>query len=315
MKEFDLIHNFFKKLSKTQDFLNDGCEISVPSGKKLVLTKDILVSGVHFFRNDSPNLIAKKALNKNLSDLAAMGADPYGYLLGISLPKNIDSQFVEKFCDGLREVGEKYGLDLFGGDTNSNSSDMILISVTMFGLTEPSNNLMPHGTAKSGQSIYISGGLGDAYLGYLIASGKLDLDREYYKEFIDRYYVFQCKVALGLKIRDKASACIDISDGLIKDLRKICDSSKLSAKIYLEKIPINSKIKDLMEKNILKIEDILSWGDDYELLFCGNEQDFENFEGIYEIGQMVESKGVSNEIILDGRPIDFENYNSFSHFK
>ena len=288
MDEFELIHQYFKKLSKTQNFLNDGCEIPIPNNKKLVVTKDILISEMHFFRNDPPNLIAQKALNKNLSDLASMGATPYGYLMGISLPKNIDKKFIESFCDGLNFIKNLHDLDLFGGDTNFNANNIMIMSVTMFGLVNKNQNLMPHDKAKIGDKIYISGELGNSYAGYLILSGKINVNKDDYQEFIDRYLTFQCKIDLGLKIIDKANACTDISDGLKKDLTKICNASNLSANIDIRKIPINKKIKNLIEKNIITLDEILSWGDDYELLFCGNEKNFQNQSEIYEIGEMVE---------------------------
>ena len=290
MEEFEFIHQYLKKLSKTQNFLNDGCEISIPNDKKLVVTKDLLISDMHFFRNDSPNSIAQKSLNKNLSDLASMGATPYGYFMGISLPKNIDKGFIESFCEGLHFIKNLYDLDLFGGDTNFNSNDMILISITMLGLANKNQNLMSHDNAKIGDKIYVSGELGNSYIGYLILSGKLDVSHYDYKEFIDRYLTFQCKIDLGLKIIDKASSCTDISDGLKKDLTKICKASNLSANIYKKKIPINKKIKNLIDKNIITMDEILSWGDDYELLFCGNETNFQHCSKIYEIGEIVSLK-------------------------
>jgi thiamine-monophosphate kinase len=295
MLETKIIHHHFKKLSKTQTFLNDGCEISIPESKKLVITKDILISNMHFFRNDPANFIAQKALNKNLSDLASMGAKPYGYLMGISLPKNIDENFIENFCDGLKKIQNLYNLDLFGGDTNFNSNDMILISITMFGLANKNQSLMQHDQAKIGEKIYISGELGNAYLGYLILSGKLNLEKKQYQEFIDRYLTFQCKVDLGLKLHDKASSCTDISDSFNECLMKICNASNLSAQIDVKKIPINDKIKNLIEKNIIKMDEILSWGDDYELLFFGDKENFHDFNNeIFEIGEMIESKSNEN---------------------
>ena len=288
MKELQLIHQYFKKLSKTQSFLNDGCEISIPYGNTLVATKDILISDMHFFRNDEPNFIAQKALNKNLSDLAAMGVAPYGYLMGISLPKTVDKKFIESFCDGLAIIGNLYDLDLFGGDTNFNPNDIIIISITMFGLIKKNQSIMSHDQAKIKEKIYVSGELGNSYLGYLILSGKLNFDKNYYKEFIDRYLTFQCKINLGLKLNDKASTCIDISDGLNECLAKICSASNLSAKIDEQKIPINKKIRDLIDKNIITLDEVLSWGDDYELLFCGDEKNFQDIEGIFEIGEMTQ---------------------------
>ncbi len=289
LDELTLIHNFFKKLSKNQDFLNDGCEIPVPQGKKLITSKDILISGIHFFADDDPNYIGQKALNKNLSDLAAMGGSPYCYLLGISLPQNVKIDFIENFCSGLKVMGDEHGLELIGGDTNFNQNNIIIISITIFGLVGLDDDLMPHTKAKVGQKIYVSGNLGDSYLGYLIVSGKLKLDRDYYAEFVKKYLIFQCRIDLGLKIKNKASACIDLSDGLNVCLKKICDASNVAANINLQKIPINAKIQDLIDKNVIRLEDIVSWGDDYELLFCGYEDCFYDMvEEIYEIGCVME---------------------------
>ena len=311
MSEFSFIYKHFSKLSKNkQNFLNDGCEIQVENGKKLVVTKDILISNVHFFKEDNPNFIAQKSLRKNLSDLAAMGAKPYGYLLGISLPQNTNEKFVEEFCKGLRIVQGLYGLDLLGGDTNTNKNEMIIISITMFGMADKNNHLMPRNNGQKGDKIYISGQIGNGCLGYLVHQNKIKIENSEF--FLNNFLYGNCRNDIGEKLNNKANSCIDISDGLLQDLMHLCHDSNLSAKIYSEKIPINKNIKILIDEGNIRFLDLLKWGDDYELLFCGDSNKLDKINGIYEIGEMIESKENEFEIFLDDKKVD--DWKGFEHF-
>lgn len=306
--EFDFIYNYFAKLSKN-NFSNDGCEIIVPNGKKLVVSKDILISGVHFFKDDAPESIAQKSLRKNLSDLAAMGAQPYGYMLGISLPKNTTKDFIIDFCAGLKIVQDTYNFNLLGGDTNSNNDNLLIISITIFGFADMNNNLMPRNNAKVGDKIYISDELGNGYLGYLVRTKNQLIAQLNNKEFFLNHFLYgNCRVDLGLKIVNKANSCIDISDGLFQDLMHICKNSSVSAKLNSSRIPINPEAKKLIQSGILNYHDLLKWGDDYELLICGEGEKLKDINGIFEIGEIVEG---NSKIYLDNKVM--KDWKGFEH--
>jgi thiamine-monophosphate kinase len=350
MSEFNFIFNHFAKLGKNkQNFLNDGCEIPVPKNKKLITSKDILISDVHFFRNDDPNSIAQKSLRKNLSDLAAMGAQPFGYLLGISLPKNTDERFVSKFCDGLKIIQNQYKIELLGGDTNTNKNNMLIVSITIFGYADKNSHLMPRNNAKPGDKIYVSGEIGNGYIGYLLHKTSLRAKKEHhtsrnkiqtcdnscsfnildsttsaqcidlnkntvtklqYNFFLNKFLLGNARNDIGERISSKANACIDISDGLLQDLIHICKQSNLSAKIYSNKIPVHDGSKNLIKNNKIKFLDLLKWGDDYELLFCGKENKLKNIDGIFEIGEMIMQNDESS-IYLDDEKI--KDWRGFEH--
>jgi thiamine-monophosphate kinase len=313
MSEFDFIFNHFAKLGKNQqNFLNDGCEIPVPENQKLVVSKDMLISDVHFFRNDPPNSIAQKSLRKNLSDLAAMGTKPYGYFLAISLPQNTNENFISQFCDGLQTVQNQYKIDLLGGDTNSNKNNMIIVSITIFGFTNKNNHLMPRNNAKIGDRIYISGEIGNGYIGYLIHQNKLSMKNNAAKKnFLSHFLYGNCRNDLGEEIADKADSCIDISDGLLQDLMHICKNSNVSGKIYSEKIPLHPEIKSLINTGEINFLDLFKWGDDYELLFCGDDEKLKNIGNIFEIGEIIESPENKSQIYLDEEKV--KNCKGFEH--
>ena len=311
--EFNFIFNYLTKLGKNpQNFLNDGCEITTPTGKKLVTSKDMLISDVHFFRNDTPNSIAQKSLRKNLSDLAAMGAKPHGYLLGLCLPNDTTESFIIDFCDGLKTIHKKYKIDLLGGDTTSNHSNMIIISITIFGFTNLNNNLMPRNNAKLEDKIYISGCIGSSYMGYLLKTNHPAVANLKNKDFFLNNFLYgNCKINTGLKISEKANSCIDISDGLLQDLMHICKNSNVSAKIYSEKIPINHSINQLIVEKQINFHDLLTWGDDYELLICGNPKLLNATKGIYKIGEITHSED-KPQIHLDDKVMN--DCRGFQHF-
>lgn len=256
MQEFQLIKKFFKPLTKNQKaargLVDDVAQIS-----DLVISKDMFVEDVHFLRADGGFKIASKLLRTNLSDLAASGATPLCYMLGFSKNKNTDEKFLRDFARGLKSVQDEFDLYLIGGDTVS--SEKLFFSVTIFGKTK-NGKILARNAAKDEDLIYVSGSIGDAFLGRVSKASKY---------FINRHFFPTPRIELGKKLLEKnlAKCAIDVSDGLLADLQHLCEASQLKAEIHLEKIPIAKNIFSKLTKNPLEL---LSAGDDYELIFSVN---------------------------------------------
>ncbi|MDG1858338.1 MAG: thiamine-phosphate kinase, partial [Emcibacteraceae bacterium] len=224
---------------------NDAAVLPSSPGKDLVFTKDALVADVHFFSDDAPQDIAERALRLNLSDLAAMGAEPLGYLLSIALPKtglNID-QWLKEFTEGLATNQKKFRWNLWGGDTVSTSGP-ITISITAIGETAVGKHLTRNG-AQVGDGIYVSGTLGDAAVAVEILKNGLECNGK--EHFLNRFYKPMPRLKLGKALCDIASAALDVSDGLIGDLSHICKHSCVGAHVYKENIPLSDTFSNLLE--------------------------------------------------------------------
>ena len=271
MKEFEIINDLFKPLGKNhksaQNFEDDAAKISLKKDQELIVSKDIMVENTHFLKKDGAFNIASKLLRVNLSDLAASGAKPLHYLLGFCKNKNVNKKFTEDFANGLKSAQDKFNINLIGGDT-VNSKELVF-SITIFGIIKKNQQLLRN-KAKNGDLIFISQNIGDAYLGRIIK------DKELQKEYLHP----TPQIALGQElVKKELSKCaIDISDGLLSDLNHICQSSKLNADIFLEKIPFSNKAKKLCKERKINLLDLLSGGEDYQLIFSVNPKNRENIQ-------------------------------------
>ncbi len=277
MNELNLIQKFFQPLAKTStashNLSDDAARFSINRNEELIVSTDTLVEDVHFLKSDGGFNIASKLLLTNLSDLAASGAKPLYYTLNFSKNKNLDQKFITDFCRGLSSIQKKFNLSLIGGDTVC--SKKLFFSVTIFGTIKKGESLLRSG-AKSGDLIFVSGSIGDAFLG-LNLKQKKDLSE---KHLLSRHFSPTPRIELGKALlKSKISRCaIDVSDGLLSDLRHICTSSKLDAEIHLEKIPISPEAKNFLQKNPgqknpeIKLLDLISGGDDYELIFTSDKK-------------------------------------------
>ena len=264
MSEYSLITRYFVPLAEHFSgslFLSDDAAIlDVPAGQQLVITKDSISEGVHFIGNEAPALIAKKLLRTNLSDLAAMGATPYCYFLSIALPTPLDESYIQAFASGLADDQKTFLIHLAGGDTITTKS-AATFSITAHGLVPHGKALRRNG-AKVGDIIYVSGTLGDAALGLQqLKTGGTD------QYLINRYQLPQPRVSLGESLRDIATSCIDISDGLLADMNHICKASNVGADIHQTHLPLSAAAHKQVEKDAANWAYIYAGGDDYELLF------------------------------------------------
>lgn len=292
MDEFGLIHKYFSPLARdfagSLNLTDDAALIDVPDGHQLVVTKDAICEGIHFFEGEDAALIAKKLLRTNLSDLAAKGATPHCYFLAGMLPKGTNEEWVARFAAGLDEDQKTYGIQLAGGDTTSTKHGLGL-SLTAIGTVPKGAALLRNG-AKIGDDIYVSGTIGDGALGLLSLQKKIENDA-YLKQ---RYHLPEPQLDLGLKLRGLASSCMDISDGLVQDMGHICRASNVGAILQHGFVPLSESAARCVKDDATLWEVVLTGGDDYELLFTASKEKSSTLSAlpVTKIGEVVEEKNV-----------------------
>jgi thiamine-monophosphate kinase len=271
--EFELIARYFAPLASAfpgaYGLLDDAAVISPASGDELVVKTDTIVGGIDFPPDEPANLVARKALRVNLSDLAAKGASPRAYLMDLILPDTVDEAWIAAFAAGLSHDQAEYGIHLVGGDMSSTSGP-ITIAVTALGET-PVGKIIRRGGAQVGDTIFVTGTIGDAALGLsLLGSAPLSLDEASAEFLVDRYRLPQPRVVLGPHLIGIATAGLDISDGLVADLRHICSVSRLSAVIEANSIPLSHAARMAIGSDPQNLATALTGGDDYEILFTAS---------------------------------------------
>lgn len=271
MKEFDIIGHFFQPRSyERHDVvigIGDDCAVTtVPEGQHLVTTTDTLLEGVHFPVNTSARAVAHKAVAVNLSDLAAMGAEPAWISLSLSLPK-VDTDWLNEFSACLQELTDYYSIQLIGGDTVKGP---LAVTITAQGFL-PVDQALRRSQAKPGDWVYVTGTLGDAALGLHIAQEKADVKLFHRNYLLNRLNFPTPRVLAGTSLRRIAHSCIDISDGLLSDLKHILYASQCGATLQLEKLPLSEAMLDSVSEEHA-IQYAISGGDDYELLFTIAEE-------------------------------------------
>jgi thiamine-monophosphate kinase len=263
LNEFALINTFFARQPQTRADVaagigDDAALLRPPVGQLLAVTSDLLVAGTHFFPDTDPVSLGHKALAVNLSDLAAMGAEPAWFLLNLTLPR-ADTQWLEQFCRGMFALAREYNVQLVGGDT---ARGPLAIAIEAHGFV-PENMALRRAGAQVGDQIYVTGKLGDAALALRQLRGELKLaERELaaVKERLDRPIP---RVHEGTALRGIAQSAIDISDGLLADLGHILESSQVGARIFLERIPVSNVSRAHLAET--GWGPVLAGGDDYEL--------------------------------------------------
>jgi thiamine-monophosphate kinase len=258
--EFSLIARHFQPLAGpgALDLKDDAALLTTPPGRDLVLTADAMVAGVHFLPDDPPDLVGRKLLRVNLSDLAAKGAVPLSYLMTVSAPKDTPDSWFAGFAAGLAQDQATYGVTLLGGDTTSTPGP-ISLSLTMIGHVAPGTAIRRNG-AQDGDEIWVTGTIGDGALGLAVALGRIADPTGF---LLDRYRLPQPRV--GLELAQIASAGMDVSDGLVQDLGHICRASGLRAEVVVDSVPLSDAAR-IAGPNWLMT--CLTGGDDYELLLA-----------------------------------------------
>jgi len=267
--EFELIARYFAPLAAgfpgALGLMDDAALIDPAPGTRLVATADALVSGVHFLPEDPPDLVARKLLRVNLSDLAAMGAEPVAYLLTAVLDDGVDADWLEAFAAGLAADQAEFGIALAGGDVVRTPGPLVL-TVTALGQVETGRELR-RGGARTGDVVLVSGTIGDGSLGLALLRGEIAApDEAVAAHLIERYRLPQPRLALGRRLAGRATAAIDVSDGLVADLGHICEASGLGAEIEAARIPLSAAARAVVEARPALMVGVLTGGDDYELL-------------------------------------------------
>ena len=319
-----LIARFFGPIATHPGALglsDDAAFIKPPSGCDLVLKTDAIVGGVHFFADDAAQAVASKALRVNLSDLAAKGARPLGFLLSLAIPKDIGEEWLGGFAEGLRGDAVLFGCPLFGGDTDRTPGP-VTVSIAMFG-SVPEGTMVRRAGAKPGDRVFVTGTIGDAALGMTVRGGKAktwklsDAQRQH---LMSRYLLPQPRNALAEVIRNHASAAMDISDGLAGDFGKLCRASGVAADIDVAGVPLSDAARTVVAGEAAALELVLTGGDDYEIVCTVPTDKTESFRAaakaagvaVADIGEIKTGNG-AHFIDATGKPLAFRRA-SFSHF-
>jgi thiamine-monophosphate kinase len=268
LDEFERIRRFFAPLAGPGGLglLDDAALVDCRGGRRLVVTADAIVEGVHYLPQDPPDLVARKLLRVNLSDLAAMAARPLHYLLTTALPAALGAEWLAGFARGLDEDQRRFGIDLLGGDSVATPGPAAL-SLTAIGEVAAGLEVRRSG-ARPGDLIWVSGAIGDAFLGLTLLRGDYpQLAPEHRAALIARFRIPDPRVELGPRLAGIAHAMIDVSDGLIADLGHICATSHVAAIVELASLPLSPAARLIVDGEPALRMRLAGGGDDYELLF------------------------------------------------
>lgn len=269
MAEFSIIEEFCHGIGPAHvetklGVGDDAAIVSIPTGMEMAVSVDTMVVDVHFYADASPESIAHKLLAVNLSDMAAMGAIPKWATLAVSIP-NFDRAWLRAFSDSLKSVANHYGVQIIGGDTTQGPLNL---SINIMGLLPKGKALCRHG-ARVGDDVYVSHVVGDAALGLLCVQDKLPLKLAYQEALIKALEQPVPRVELGKRLLTIASACLDVSDGLIGDLAHICERSAVSIELDVDRTPLSNAYQAYLQQGG-SLDLALNGGDDYELAFTAN---------------------------------------------
>ena len=301
---------------------DDAAALTPPPGCDLVLTTDGVIAGVHVFPDDPADAIARKALRMNLSDLAAKGAKPAGFLLSIALPGDTGDDWLEAFARGLGADADHYDCPLLGGDTDRTPGPLS-VSIAAFG-TLPTGTMVRRSGARPGDVLAVTGTIGDAALGLKLrqdAAAGRNLTGEARNHLLARYLLPEPRTALADLVRAHASAALDVSDGFAGDLAKLCRASAVSAHVDVERVPLSDAARAMLAAEPALLERALTGGDDYEILAAVPASEVADFRAgaaragivVTEIGRIEPGEPQPRFTGADRRPLAFERP-SFSHF-
>jgi thiamine-monophosphate kinase len=325
--EDKLIARFFRPLATHPGALalsDDTALFEPPAGHDLVLTTDAVVAGVHVLPEEAPDVMARKALRVNLSDLAAKGAMPRVFLLSLALPRDRGENWLEGFCRGLKEDAEVYGCALIGGDTDRVPGPL---TVTIFAIGSlPRGSMVKRSGARAGDRILVSGQIGDAALGLALHRDPLLAERWALTSgerghLLARYRLPQPRVALAATVRSYASAAIDVSDGFAGDLSKLLRVSGVSGDVALDRVPLSDAVRKALEADPALRETVFGGGEDYEIILTVPSDKVDAAVAaarqagvvLCDAGQVTEGSGAPRFVDAEGRQVTFLR-TGYSHF-
>jgi thiamine-monophosphate kinase len=316
-----LIAEYFKPIATHPGALaltDDAAFITPAPGTDVVLKTDAIIGGVHFFAEDDARDVARKALRVNLSDLAAKGATPLGFLVSLALPKDIGADWLKRFALGLRDDAEAYACPLFGGDTDRTPGP-VTVSISMFG-SVPTGAMVRRAGARAGDRVFVTGTIGDAALGLVLRQGATwNLTAAQRDHLLARYLLPQPRNALADAVRAFASAAMDVSDGLAGDLAKLCRVSGVAARIDAAAVPLSEAARAALRLDPALRETALTGGDDFEVLCTVPPAKADAFRAAAQAAQVpvadigVIEAGEGAHFHDAGRALSFKRL-SFSHF-
>lgn len=323
--EDDIIADFFAPLAGEGAFglRDDAASFAASPGCEVVVTVDAIVAGVHFFPDDPPAAVARKALAVNLSDLAAKGAAPRGFVISLALEDDWRPEWLAEFSRGLGHASCAFGCPLLGGDT-VRAAGPFWISVTAFGET-PAGEMVHRFSARPGDAVCVSGTIGDAALGLKLRSGatapwSMKLGLEHRVVLTDRYVHPQPRIVLAPILRRHANAAMDVSDGFAGDLAKMCRVSGVGADVDARRVPLSAAAAAALRLEPALFDAIMTGGDDYEILCAVSPEKLEAFMAdcaetgvrMTEVGRF--RQGECTAIFKDGDAEKRYQKGSYSHF-
>ena len=267
MHEFELIRKYFSKLAiNNQSSLGLNDDVFFEKSKNLVISVDTYVEGIHFINFNKPDLIIKKILRSSISDLICKGVNPkYYFISGSGDKKTFSKKNLLKISNSLKQEQKKYSIYLSGGDTVF--SKKLSFTITTVGF---SKKIILRNNSKIGDDIYVTGNLGDSFVGLKLLEKKIFLNKSSTKYFIKKYFCPDLNINFTKKLLSFANTSIDVSDGLITDLEKLINKQKYSYKLFLKDIPISNKLQKLVNLKIIDKKSCISRGDDYQILFTAS---------------------------------------------
>ena len=317
MHEFELIKKYFSKLTKrSKSSLNLNDDVFYDKTNKLVVSVDTYVEGKHFFNFQNPDLVIKKVIRASISDLICKGVKPKYYFLSASgNSKVFTKNNLAKISKSLDEEQKKYNIVLAGGDTVK--SNQLSFTVTSVGF---SNNIVYRNKSKINDDVYVTGNLGDSFLGLLILKKKIKINNKLSTYFINQYYKPDIQYSFINYLNKFATSSIDISDGLISDLEKLTNVQKNSYHLFFDKIPISKNLAAVIKLKNLSKKNLISKGDDYQILFTANVKhrtfikniSFLKKLKITRIGKILNSRHKSSIVDRNGHQIKI-NYKGYFH--
>ena len=272
LSESIILNQYLKKLNYKKDgtynFENDASYIKLKKLKKLVVTTDSISENIDFFKNDDPRSIAHKIIKINLSDLSAMGATAFTYTLNLFIPNYIDKIWLKIFTKELNRLQKKYNIYLLGGDISK--SKQLSLTATFFGYSK-NNLIVEQNKININDDIWVTGNIGDSFIGLEILKNKLILNDKKLKKYFTNKYYYPKPCLIGSQISMIIKSMKDISDGLFGDLNKML-FNKYGAKLNLSKIPLSNNLKIITKKFNINLNKIINSGDDYQLIIISNKK-------------------------------------------
>lgn len=314
VSEDGIIENFFAPIAA--DLCDDVAAITPAADCELLVSTDALQEGIHFLREAPANLVAQKALRANVSDILSSGGRPKWFSLALSLPRDLELRWLTQFSSGLMAAMNETGVSLIGGDTTA-AVNHIAISITILGVVPKDKRISRKG-ARPGDLVCVTGTMGDASIGLELLLGNMQMDRLDTYAWLERHFCppYRGRFAQALAAHQYPTAMMDLSDGLLSDLPRLCKASSVGVRLDLADIPINPDASQLG----VTPEKALRAGEDFELLFCLPPEHWQQVQQIalkaetpvHCIGKVSEEAGL--QLVHKGEPVDASTLHAWKHF-